>query len=244
MDIDIGYGTFDGDGEGATNCTHLGLDNPANATGVLTSFSLWFATAVTDGSCKVGTFSGSGTDYDDRDYELIGNVSAGAEQVFTGKNCDVVIGDFGGLYMATGTPERNSTGGLGRPWVSGDKFGAGVITYTVSVNYRLAFYATGVTVPDAPTSVSATDNLSDKVTITWTAGTGETSGNKVYRDGSVLNSDTAIAHDTNTFDDTTGVAGTTYAYTVKAINPAGMSAASTADNGTRVSRFNSQIIIF
>ena len=38
-------------------------------------------------------------------------------------------------------------------------------------------------VPSAPTSVSATDNLTDKVTVTWTAGVGETDGHCVYRNG-------------------------------------------------------------
>ncbi|PKN36596.1 MAG: hypothetical protein CVU62_13845 [Deltaproteobacteria bacterium HGW-Deltaproteobacteria-2] len=85
--------------------------------------------------------------------------------------------------------------------------------------------------PSAPTDVSATDNLTDKVTITWTAGVGETDGHRVYRDGVDISG--VVAHGTATFDDTTGTAYQVYAYTIKAINIDGLSDASTADNGTR-----------
>lgn len=114
---------------------------------------------------------------------------------------------------------------------AGDQFGSGSQSYG-GYYYSDSFYASGVTVPDAPTSVSATDSLTDKVTITWTAGTGETDGHRVYRDSIDISG--VVAHGTATYDDTTAVAGTTYSYTVKAINDAGLSAASSADNGTRL----------
>jgi len=97
---------------------------------------------------------------------------------------------------------------------------------------RIELQIEELTVPSAPTNVSATDNLADKVTITWTAGVGETGGHRVYRDGTDISG--IVAHGTNTYDDTTGTAGVTYAYTVKAINDAGLSEASVADNGTRI----------
>jgi len=96
----------------------------------------------------------------------------------------------------------------------------------------MSIYGSGVTVPDAPTAVSATDNLSDKVTITWIAGTGETGGHRVYRDGTDISG--VVAHGTATYDDTTGTAGTTYSYTVKAINAAGLSADSLKADGKRL----------
>jgi hypothetical protein len=86
--------------------------------------------------------------------------------------------------------------------------------------------------PETPTDVFATDNLTDKVAITWTAGIGETGGHRVYRDGEDISG--VVATGTATYDDTTGTAGVTYSYTVKAINDAGLSAASSADNGIRV----------
>lgn len=97
---------------------------------------------------------------------------------------------------------------------------------------RIELQIEELTVPSAPTNVSATDNLADKVTITWTAGVGETGGHRVYRDGIDISG--IVAHGTNTYDDITGIAGVTYSYTVKAINDAGLSEASVADNGIRI----------
>lgn len=116
--------------------------------------------------------------------------------------------------------------------------------------------------PAAPTNVSATENLTDKITITWTAGDGETNGHRVYRDGNDISG--VVSHGTSTYDDTGAAApaitagsasasngtfsfkvvcsnsgesianGTTYSYTVKAINDGGTSSASSADNGYRL----------
>jgi len=234
--IDVGAGAADYT-YGTRTSTILDLTNPVNATGVLTSFELWFTDWDTGGNgtdVVVGTFYGTSPSWTSRDSEALGTVTCYSKQTFTGKNCDATIGDIIGEYNSGGNIGWEASGGSGTPYISGNQFGTGAKTYDVSLTTRrIALYATGVTVPDAPTSVSATDNLTDKVTITWTAGTGETDGHKVYRDGSVLNGDTAIVHGTNTFDDTTAVIGTTYAYTVKAINAAGLSAASSADNGTR-----------
>lgn len=208
--------------------THDGTSNQANASGVLTSFEIYFATQGSN--VKIGTFSRSSDNFDDRDYESIGTVSSGSKQTLTGRNCDVQTDDYIGCYYSAGTLESSNSNGRAYR-ASGDKFGSGAAAYSSTTGY-LSLYGTGVTVPDAPTGVSATDNThTDKVVITWTAGTGETGGHRVYRGGSDISG--VVAHGTNTFDDTTGTPGTTYAYTVKAINDAGLSAASTADNGTR-----------
>ena len=233
--IDIGSAATDRNTSATgVNYTRIDANNPANATGVLTSFEMWAYSQMT--GVKIGTFSGSHPTFNDRDYETIGTVAAYSKQTFTGKNCDVSTGDFIGYYHGGSGGELEATypgGAANAYYVTGDKFGLGAVSYSVVYNYSFSAYATGVTIPDAPTSVSATDNLFDKITITWTAGTGETDGHRVYRDGVDVSG--VVAHGTATFDDTTAVAGTTYAYTVKAINAAGLSAASTADNGTRVS---------
>jgi len=120
-----------------------------------------------------------------------------------------------------------------------------VVTYTAS--------------PAPPTNVVATDNLSTKVTITWTKSDGATKY-QLFRDGGACGAELG---DVDTTDDNTAGApsitagnavasdgtypdkivlslagtgtnnGTTYAYTVKAGNAAGWSAASSADNGHR-----------
>jgi hypothetical protein len=238
----MAYSTIDVGGNdtnisiGGTGYTFIDKNNPANANGVLTSFRVGLSGTS---NIIMGTFSVSGTTLTNRDHEDISSASSGT---YTGRNCDVATYDLLGIWAGT-TQIHYAFSGDGEWYIASNIFGT---SGTCEAYGPLIFnmYATGVTVPDAPTSVSATDNLTDKVTITWTAGTGETDGNKVYRDGTVLNSDVAIAHDTNTFDDTTGTAGTTYAYTVKAINPAGLSAASTADNGTRVASTSIRQVIW
>jgi len=200
------------------NSTRVLEENPVNASGVLTSFEVYFATNGTD--LYIGTFADGGSySYTMRDYEYVASVTGGSKQTFTGKNCDAVAGDKLGCYWATGTVEKDDSGsGVSSRNLNNDFTTTGTFTYSFVNSRTYSLYATGVTIPDAPTNVSATDNLTDKVTITWTAGTGETGGHRVYRDGVDISG--VIAHGTATFDDTTGTAGTTYAYTVKAINDA------------------------
>lgn len=232
--IDIGNSASSRSGYANTaDRTILDYANTANATGILTSFEVYFYTGTSVTGVKLGTFSGSGTSWTKRDYESIGSVTAGSKQTFTGKNCDVQTNDVIGMYFTTGKIYRDSSGGTGAGYCDSDMFDSSSHTYTALSGYAYSFYGTGLTVPDAPTSVSATDDLTTKVTVTWTAGSGETGGHRVYRDGSEISG--VVAHGTSTYDDATATAGTTYSYTVKAINDAGLSSASTADNGTRAS---------
>ena len=149
--IDIGPGAIDRAGLSGNNYTVIDLANPSNDTGWLTSFEVWLSVAGSNGTgVKMGVFSGSGHNYDDRDYETIGTVTIGSKQTFTGKNCDVSLGDFLGIYTITGAPEIGSSGGSGYEYLSGDKFGSGVLTYTGAAGYVQSVYATGST--DAPST--------------------------------------------------------------------------------------------
>lgn len=123
--------------------THVMLNNPANDTGVLDTVEIWANTNIS--GLKVGTFSGSGTDYDDRDYETIGSVTSGSKQTFTGLSIDVVTGDFIGNYMSAGRIERDSSGGSGYYNISGDTFGSGSNTYNFQSGMDYSLYATGAT---------------------------------------------------------------------------------------------------
>ncbi len=218
-----------------TTYTRIWRHNACNANGVITSIEIYSgADAIT--GLKVGTFFGSGDTYTNRDYESLGSVDANTKATFTGLNIACQTNDVLGIIATTGKVDYVNSGGSANPGLafkSGDFFGAGEQTgYTQdATQYICSLYATGVTAPDAPTDVSATDNLTDKVTITCTAGVGETGGHRFYRDGVDISG--VVAHGTATYDDTTGTAGVTYSYTVKAINDAGLSDASTADNGTK-----------
>ena len=138
-------------GNGATNqslifgggTTVVDLNNPANDTGTLDTFEIF--TGYDGTNLKMGTFSGSGSNYTSRDYESIGNVTGGSKQTFTGKNCDVSTGDFLGYYCSV-YAKRLSSGGSGVYREIGDKFGAGLVTYTYNdADDAHSIYATGAT---------------------------------------------------------------------------------------------------
>lgn len=257
--IDLGSAVSDRSNGGTAGYSYLLSGNVANATGVLTTFQFWFQSDAADPTgIKAGTFSGSGTSYTRRDQETIGNVTKGSAQTFTGKNCDVVSGDLLGIYTPTGDIEWSISGGGGAFNYNGDSFGGGAITFTALSARDGSFYAEGVTLCDAPTNVAATENDGSKVTITWTKSTGAT-GYYVLRDGI----DLVLLGDVATYDDTTAAApiitagtasasdgaysdkvnfslsgnsianGTEYTYTVKAVNAAGISGASSGDTGYR-----------
>ena len=143
--IDVGGAAIDRGGNLNYNYTWVDATNPANDTGTLDTFEIFATVLQSLSGTVVGTFSGSGTSYDDRDYESIGNVNGGSKQTFTGKNCDVVAGDYIGIYYSGGKIERDNSGGGGIYYVSGNKFGSGSATYTVAANYVMSLYATGAT---------------------------------------------------------------------------------------------------
>ncbi len=232
MAIDIGDAVVNGDSQGVTGATRITDATPATGHGILTSFSLWMSTAGT--GVKMGTFSSDGSaKFTYNDHVTLGSVTAGSKQTWTGDTCEVDTNDVLGWYSDVGAVERHSAGTNGIYHVSGDQFSSGQKTFTVQdPSGYLMIHATGTNAPDAPTSVSATDNLTTKVTITWTAGTGETGGHRVYRDGVDISG--VVAHGTATYDDTTSVVNISYAYTVKAINASGLSYDSSSNTGVKV----------
>lgn len=142
--IDVGSGAADYDVYRSGNTTYIDLTNPANDSGTLDTVEMWFRT--TGSGVKIGTFSGSGTSWNDRDYETIGTVTSGSKQTFTGVDIDVVTDDILGCYFTTGLIELASSGGTGLGSINVDTFGAGATTYTFENNLRIAIYATGETV--------------------------------------------------------------------------------------------------
>lgn len=98
----------------------------------------------------------------------------------------------------------------------------------VSTPVSFAYTITVVTIPATPATPTATAG-DNKVDLGWTAVSGATSY-KVYRGGTLLASPT-----TNSYSDTTALNGTSYSYTVSAVNTAGESAQSSAVNATPVS---------
>lgn len=142
-EIDIGPGAIAWVSATGSN-TLIDMANPANDTGTIDTFEVYAATTM-DGTNKVGTFYGSGTDYTNRDGETIGTVEAGAKRTFTGLDIDVETGDYAGTYYSTGEIEAESGGDTDIYYKSGDQFGTGMQTYSLQSNYTISIYGTGET---------------------------------------------------------------------------------------------------
>jgi len=139
-EIDVGGGATERSGNAGTGYTHVDKANPANDTGSLDTFEIWVGSNSI--SVKVGVFSGSGTSYDDRDYEAIGTVTSGAKRTFTGLDIDVVTGDYAGVYHAYARVDTSGGSNVYRS-AYGDKFGQGATSYTLLAGWAISLYATG-----------------------------------------------------------------------------------------------------
>lgn len=164
--------------------TYVERGNVANAAGILNSCEIYMQS--TGANIRVGTFSASGANLTRRDYEVLGSVTSGSKQTFTGLNITVSANDLIGTTGTDGNIEGDGTGSSVYHAHEGSQnytfFDTSAHNYS-NGNGPISLYGTGITVPDPPTNVSATSNLTDKVRITWTPGAGETAGHRVYRDG-------------------------------------------------------------
>lgn len=142
--IDIGPGATDGETYfGSMPRTIISAGNPANADGILDTVEIWAYSALSN--VKVGTFyyvSGSYV-YACRDSAVIGSVTAGSKQTFSGLSIQVHTGDLLGLYATSGNIESNIAPGIYS--VSADGF-ANNQTYTWNQYYNISLYGSGVTV--------------------------------------------------------------------------------------------------
>jgi hypothetical protein len=150
--IDIGSSAIDrGIYQNNTGATFVDKHNAANDTGTLDSFEVYAVSGHNVTGLKVGTFSVSGTSCTYRDHELIGNVTSGSKQTFTGKNCSVSSGDYLGWLITGGRIEQSVNSPATEIAVyklSYDAFSAGTHTLNSNTsNFKLAWsvYATGAT---------------------------------------------------------------------------------------------------
>ena len=112
--IDLGSTASDRSTRQGANYTRITANNPANATGTLDTWELWFDAAVADGAnVEVATFYIVSADhFSTRDSETIGTVTKGSKQTFSGLSTDVSTGDYSGYYCTAGYLEVTATGGL------------------------------------------------------------------------------------------------------------------------------------
>ncbi len=83
--------------------------------------------------------------------------------------------------------------------------------------------------PSSPTGCLASDDLCDKVRLSWTDNSGNELGFIIYRGGSALDT---VGADVTSYDDLTGAPGVTYEYCVSAYNDCGESV-QCCEDGTR-----------
>lgn len=141
--INVGQGATEraSQADFSIGATYLDYGNPANASGTLESFEIWADNTIS--SSKMGTFSGSGTSWDDRDYEILGSIASGSRQTFSGLDCDVEADDIIGMYASTGDLDRDTSGGNGILFKLGDQFGSGSQSYTDFSDDAISLYALG-----------------------------------------------------------------------------------------------------
>lgn len=109
MAIDIGPGAINRAGWADTHgYTNISIDNPANATGTITTFKIWTYANAT--GVMAGIFYVTGTNQlKCRAAAEIGSVTAGAERTYA-VSLEVHAGDYLGVYMETGSAEVSETG--------------------------------------------------------------------------------------------------------------------------------------
>ena len=209
MAIDIGLAAENRSYAAINGYTRVALGNPANVTGILTTFELWMNANAPN--TKVGTFTvnvGDATKYTNRDYESLGTVTAGSKQTFTGLNCDVVANDYlGNYFTANGYIDRSDSGGSGCYAKQGDTFGAGEQTYTILDTGRdMSAYGTGISAAvnttqaaTGVTEITCTGN--GNITDTGGSGSDVTRRGFCYKVGTSGDPTTAdlVAYDDGTF---------------------------------------------
>ncbi len=247
MAIDVGSTASDrGSSADINGYTYITKNNPVNADGVITSVEVWANGNMT--GLKVGTFSGSGTSWTNRDYETIGTVTAGSKQTFSGLSIDTQTNDLLGCCNTGGKIEMDITGGSGHYWNNYDQFGAGTKTYiSASTESVLSLYATGISAAavttNSPTSIAAT-SLTANGNITDTGGSGSdvTRRGFCYMEGTSGDPTTAnsTVYDNGTFGtgaftkSITGLSSSTnYRIRAYAVNAAGTAYGATVQAKTK-----------
>ncbi len=142
MAIDIGAGSTALPFNSGANYTHVDLTNPANEAGILNHFEIYVYSECT--GVKAGVASGAAPNFTIGDYETLGTVPAGSNQIYDGLNCNVQVGNYAAVYNNGGAKRVDTGSGSDLYYKSGDQFGAGQQGYTLAgAAWRMAFYGTG-----------------------------------------------------------------------------------------------------
>jgi hypothetical protein len=121
----------------------------------------------------VATFYGTILSQTSRNSASIGSVTAGSVQTITGLSIGANSGDVIGGYSANGQFSEYNGGGY--LYVSGNKIGAGTVTYSISLSESLNLQGIGLSTPvcttDAASSITSS-GFTSGVNISDTGGSG------------------------------------------------------------------------
>ena len=141
LSIDIGAAAINravGVGAGYTN---IAKENPANASGKITSIEIWAYSNITGLIVAIFT-QGAANVFTARDSQIIGNVTADSKQIFE-VDLDVQEGDFIGVYQTSGSIELD-TSGEGYWRIAGNQTACNEVTFPFTANRTISLYGTNV----------------------------------------------------------------------------------------------------
>ncbi|MBA7582334.1 hypothetical protein ES708_24262 [subsurface metagenome] len=156
--IDIGAEVKDRASVWNQGYTLIGKDNPANASGTITSVEIWVNTTMYN--FVVGTFyTTNGNTFKCRDSEEIPvAITPGSKQPFA-VNLAVETGDYIGLHFLLGRIERDIEGYAGLWHILGKYMDPGdEATYDFREGDALSLYGTGETPPGWSGKISGVTN--------------------------------------------------------------------------------------
>lgn len=158
-DIDMGSSVINRNTNFSNGNTILCLENPANESGKIDTVEIW--SNVDLSGCKVGTFFIDSIFRVMRDFDTIGNVTSGSKQTFSGLNIDVEAGDTIGIFFSGGSIERDTSGGSGLEFSSGDRFTGSIFGVTNVAGDSISLSASGETVTGTNMKINIGDSFKD-----------------------------------------------------------------------------------
>lgn len=145
--INIGSVPVDWDAGTGEVTTLINKNNPANASGTITSVEVWAYSNIVGASVGIFYYVGGVANFTSRDSEYIGNVDTGAKRTFS-VNLTVQKDDYIGIYNGTqGQIMGFGTGYAGKWYKGGNHIDCIDTEFTFLSGDIISLYGTGATPP-------------------------------------------------------------------------------------------------
>ena len=143
--IDIGSPATDrASSNGLGTYTHIIAENPANASGTITSVEIWFNVGVgaLEGLWVATFYNVSGNNFSTRDTVSLGEASAGYNAFEVGLN--VEGGDYIGIFAGGGRIDTTWSGD-GAWYLAGNQIPCTNVTFAFEAGFTFSLYGIGTT---------------------------------------------------------------------------------------------------